>query len=85
MQPVIWFTLSVYVMAMAEEAHKVVAVAVPVLAGIGFTLHDMVMVDGQVIVTCPDNGAMEAKASTTDKVHHANLLFKVDPWGLAPG
>ena len=66
-------------------AHSVEAVALPVLAGLGSTLQDIVMVEGQVIVTCPDNGAMEAKASTIDKVHHANLLLKIEPWGLAPG
>ncbi len=68
-----------------EVLHVVVAVAVPVFAGPGSTLHDIVFVGGQVIETCPEIGAEWAKASHTDKALHINLFFKEEPWGLAPG
>ena len=59
--------------------------AEPVLAGKGGTLQEMVMGTGQVIVTWPVKIAEWATISHTDKAHHANLLFKEEPWGLAPG
>jgi len=51
-QPFIWFVLSWWVIVTAgDNAQRVVPVAVPVLAGVGGTLHDIVMVAGQVMVT----------------------------------
>jgi hypothetical protein len=59
----------------------VVAVAVPVLAGIGGTLQEIVMVVGQLMVTAPFmrvNGAIESQTA-------ANHQRKFRLWGLDPG
>ncbi len=68
-----------------DKEHCVVAVAVPVVAGTGGTLHEMVIVPGHVMDTCPERGAVEAKASIAKAMNHVNLLFREEPWGLAPG
>ena len=63
-----------------DDGQLVVAVAVPVLAGIGGTLQEMVMVGGQVMVTAPFMRVKGAKVSQTAKNHQ---LFRL--WGLDPG
>ena len=80
-QPVIC-ALSVYVMVTADdEGQFVVAVAVPVLAGIGGTLQEMVMVGGQVMVTAPFIRVNGARANQTAANHKPILRL----WGLDPG
>lgn len=81
MQPVIC-ALSVYVMVTADDAGQVVvAVAVPVLAGIGGTLQEMVIVVGQVMVTAPFIRVNGARANQTAVIHQPILRL----WGLDPG
>ena len=67
-----------------EATHVVEAVALPVIAGKGSTLHDMVMIGGQVIETCPVTIPTWAKVSQTDKANLVHFFFKEEPWGLAP-
>ena len=71
-------------MTLEDRPHKVVAVAVPVLAGVGATLHEMVRVGGQVMVTCPCTNTKGAIASHPARTHIATLLVKGCPWGLEP-
>ena len=56
-----------------EEPQVVVAVAEPVTEGSGSTLHEMVMVDGQVIVTWAVETMMGRTASHTDKTYPLQL------------
>jgi hypothetical protein len=67
-----------------EATHVVEAEALPVMAGKGSTLQDMVMMGGQVIETCPVTIPTWAKVSQTDIANHVHLFFKREPWGLAP-
>lgn len=71
---------------MTEEdvPQRVVAVAVPVLAGVGGVLHEILTVGGQVMVTCPCINAKGAKASQTAKIHLGTPLLEVFPYGLEP-
>jgi len=59
----------------------VVAVAVPVLAGRGGTLQDIVVVGGQVMVTVPLTRVSGARASHTAVIHQPILRL----CGLDPG
>jgi hypothetical protein len=74
--------LSWYVMVTLEDVGQVVvAVAVPVLAGMGMTLQEMVMVGGQVMETAPFEMVKGASASKMTCNHVPMLRF----WGLDPG
>ena len=62
----------------------VVPVAVPVIEGKGSTLHEMVIVGGQVMETCPRTIVKGANASHTIVAKPISPLFEEKPWGLAP-
>ena len=80
-QPVIC-GLSEYVIVTLEDVGQlVVAVADPVLAGMGLTLQSMVMVGGQVMVTAPLVKVKGAKTSMMTFSHVPLLRC----WGLDPG
>ena len=64
-----------------DDGQLVVAVAVPVLAGRGGTLQEIVMVVGQVMVTAPFTKVREARVSHTAIIHEPILRL----WGLDPG
>jgi hypothetical protein len=68
-----------------EVGHKVVAVADPVRDGNGSTLHEMVVVVGQVMVTWATAIVTEAKRNQSDKANPGNLLLRKERCGLAPG
>ncbi len=72
-------------MTAGDNAQRVVPVALPVLAGVGAVLHEIVMVDGQVMVTCPCINTKGPKASHTERTHQATFRLKCAPWGLEPG
>jgi hypothetical protein len=68
-----------------EELQEVVPVAVPVLAGMGGTLQDILILGGHVMDTWPKRLAMVADASRRMLSHPALLLRRSGVWGLAPG
>ena len=70
---------------MAELGQVVVAIAEPVLPGVGGVLHDIVMGPGQVIVTWPYDRATGRKASHNVMACPIHFLLGEEPWGLAPG
>lgn len=62
-----------------------VAVAVPVLAGIGFTLQEIFTVGGQVMVTAPKDAVKGASASHRMLSQPASRPCGRGDWGLEPG
>ena len=72
-------------MTVDDELHVVVAVAVPVLSGVGGRLQGIVSVGGQVMVTWPSINTKGAIASQPKRTHCAVLRMKGWPWGLEPG
>lgn len=75
MHPLRSVVLSWYVtLTNGEDPQVVTAVAEPVTEGSGSTLHDIVMVEGQVIVTWAVATMIGRKASHTDKTYPRHLL-----------
>ena len=56
-------------MTVDDELHVVVAVAVPVLSGVGGRLQGIVSVGGQVMVTWPSINTKGAIASQPKRTH----------------
>ena len=73
------------ILTTGENGQVDVAVAVPVTAGIGAVLQEIVIVLGQVMVTWPCNNATGARARMIANVRPSRPLLREGVWGLAPG